>query len=76
MRHVINAVGSAIDAQSATAFLQNLLSDGVLDLNTAAVIHAAVSEAALHDVPRELRDAVRAAIFKQCLLACTQHSER
>lgn len=76
MMHVINAVGSAIDAQSATAFLQNLLSDGVLDLHTAAVIHAAVSEAALHDVPRDSRDAVRAAIFKQCLLVCTQHSER
>lgn len=76
MMHVINAIGSVIDAQSATAFLQNLLADGVLDLQTASVIHAAFSDAVLRDLPRESRDAVRASIMKQCLLACAQHSER
>lgn len=76
MMHVINAIGPVIDAQSATAFLQNLLADGVLDLHTASVIHAAFSDAVLRDLPRESRDTVRASIMKQCLLACAQHSER
>ncbi len=76
MMHVINAVGASIDAQTAAAFLQNLTADGVLDRHTAAVIGAAVSEAALHGVPREVKDILRASIFKQCLLACAQNTER
>ena len=76
MMHVINAVGDAIDAQTAAAFLKNLTSDGVFDRHTAAIIHAAISEASLHGVPREARDVLRASILKQCLLACAQNIER
>ena len=73
MMHVINAIGISIDGQTATAFLKNLTSDGVIDLRTAAIIHAAISEAALHAVPREAKDGLRASIFKQCLLVCAQN---
>ena len=73
MMHVINAIGTSIDSQTATAFLKNLTSDGVIDLRTAAIIHAAISEAALHAVPREAKDGLRASIFKQCLLVCAQN---
>jgi transcriptional regulator CtsR len=45
MMHVINAVGLAIDERTAVAFLQNLTSDGVIEPRTAAIIHAAISEA-------------------------------
>ena len=76
MMHVINAVGHSIDERTALAFLQNLTSDGVIDLRTATIIHAAVSEAALHAVPREAKDSLRASIFKQCLLVCAQNMER
>ena len=63
--HIINAV----DAGTVRATCENMVYSGVLGRTTAAVVQAATSEKALVQVPRELRDRVRAAIFKSVLLA-------
>lgn len=64
--HTINAIGERIDARSAAALLGNLESE--LDEAVIAVMRAAVSDRALRPVDPALRDEVRAAILKCCLV--------
>lgn len=66
--HVINGVGDSLDGASARAMLENMAGGGVLERQWAELIAAAISEKALTAVPRELRDTVRAMIFKNMLL--------
>lgn len=66
--HVINGIGDSLDGASARAMLENMAGGGVLERQWAELIAAALSEKALTAVPRELRDRVRAMIFKNMLL--------
>lgn len=66
--HIINGVGEALDAGTARAMMANMLQNGVLDHPSAELIQAAVSDQSLAAVPKELRDTVRAALFKNMLL--------
>lgn len=67
--HIVNAVGDSLDSATARAMLENMVQRGVLDRLPAELIQAAVSEKSLGAVPKELRDQVRAAVFKNMLLA-------
>ncbi len=67
--HLVNAIGDSLDASTARAMTDNLVSAGILESPVAAVIQASVSDSTLHRLPRELRDEVRADIFKNVLLA-------
>lgn len=66
--HIINAIGNTLDAATARAMTANMVENSVLDPRAAELIQAAVSEKALAAVPRDLRDMVRAAIYKNMLL--------
>ncbi len=68
LMHVINSLGSSIDCKSAHAILKNLAESGAVDGATAAALYHAVGESALRAAPREVRDALRAAIIKQVLI--------
>jgi len=67
--HIVNAVGDSLDAATARAMTGNMLQNGVLEPMAARLIQAAVSNKALGLVPKELRDQVRAVIYKNMLLA-------
>lgn len=67
--HIINAIGSTLDAGTARAMTENMLQSGVVSRQAAELIQAAVSEKTLAVVPKELRDSARAAIYKNMLLA-------
>ncbi|MBP3704288.1 MAG: CtsR family transcriptional regulator [Clostridia bacterium] len=66
--HVVNAVGPSLDAASARAMLRNLLETGVTSESDAALMAAALSEKSLAAAPKETRDQIRAAVFKNMLL--------
>ncbi len=66
--HLINAVGDQLDDGSCRVILKNLVTDGVLADETAQMFYSAMSSSALRDVPQQLRDRVRASIFKNLLL--------
>lgn len=66
--HIVNAVGGSLDAGTARAMTENMVQSGILPLGAADLIQAAVSEKTLAAVPKELRDTVRAAIYKNMLL--------
>lgn len=67
--HIINAVGSTLDAGTARAMTENMRQSEILDRSCAELIQAAISEHSLGTIPREMRDSVRAVIFKNMLLA-------
>ena len=68
LMHAVNAIGPAIGLADVRVFLTNLIEAGVLDAKTARIILAAVSDRALSMLPVEVRDSVRAGIFKETLL--------
>lgn len=68
LMHVINSVGDAIDPASVRAILSNLAESEWIKRRDAVLILAATSPAALAEAPPEKRDALRAAVLKQCLL--------
>ena len=68
LMQVINSIGDTLDEQSARAITGNLANSGAIEMNVAQVLLAAVSENALREVPREVRNTVRASIFKQVMI--------
>lgn len=69
LMHIVNAIGNTLDAGTARAMTENMSQSGVLSLDAAELLQAAVSENTLSVIPREFRDTVRASIYKNMLLA-------
>lgn len=70
--HLINSIGEKIDEKACRANLQNLLARGLLSEQEANVMYAALRDNSYKELPNDARDRVRAAIFKQMLLATMQ----
>lgn len=66
--HLVNAIGSSLDANSSKAIIDNLRRQKIIQLEAAEVMSSAVSENIYRTIPREYRDNFRAAILKQMLL--------
>lgn len=69
MMHVINNIGEELDEKTCRAHLNNLEYDDIINVHDAKLIYAAVSDNSLKQISHELRDKIRATIFKQMLLA-------
>ena len=67
--HIVNSVGKSLDKATAEAMLNNMLSTHMLNIETAKVIAAALSDSSLRSVEQDNRDALRADLFKNMLLA-------
>ena len=65
---VINSIGESIDGQSAVAIVRNLADAEALSADAARLLLAAVSDAALRNVPAAQRGAVRADLMRQMLI--------
>ena len=68
MMHIINSVGSTLDKATAEAMLNNMLQRNMLQLQSAKLIAAALSDRTLSQVEQYKRDTVRADLFKNMLL--------
>ncbi|MBQ4625702.1 MAG: CtsR family transcriptional regulator [Clostridia bacterium] len=66
--HTVNSIGQAIDNSTCRAHILNLNHRGIVDARSAKLMLAATGDNALRSLPNPVRDAVRAAIFKQMLL--------
>lgn len=66
--HVVNGIGLRLDAASARAILRNLIETGIASESDAALMAAALSEQSMLAVPKEYREQLRAAMFKNMLL--------
>ncbi len=69
LMHVVNNIGTSLDERSCRANILNLAGQQLLGEIAAKLMLAATSDASLRAVPPENRDEVRAALFKQLLLA-------
>lgn len=68
LMHIINSVGASLDKAAAEAMIGNMLQRRMMELQTAKVIAAALSDRTLRNVEQERRDFVRADLFKNMLL--------
>ncbi len=67
--NVINSVGLYISENTANDHLINLMRHQLISRRDAAIISSALSDSNFKGLPTEIRDAVRACIFKQTLLS-------
>lgn len=70
--HIINSIGDQLDNITCKIMLQNMVDRGIVSYETAKLIVSAVSDRSYSCIPIELRDYLRAAIFKNMLLTCIQ----
>lgn len=68
LMHIINSIGSALEAQSAKVITENLVYREYLDPRAAKLMLAALSDSALRGAAPEERDALRASLFKHMLM--------
>ena len=68
LMHVINSIGGELDGRSARAILTNLAQSEAVAPAAAQAALCALSDSALHTVPKDRRDALRADILKQILI--------
>ncbi len=66
--HIINSVGDRLDISTIRVMLHNMYYNELITKKEANVIGCATSDRTLIDVPKEIRDVVRASIFKNLLL--------
>ncbi|MGN1433396.1 MAG: CtsR family transcriptional regulator [Ruminococcus sp.] len=66
--HIINSIGSSLDKATAEAMLNNMLQRDMLQLQSAKIIAAALSDRTLSQIEQDKRDTVRADLFKNMLL--------
>ena len=71
LMHVINTIGDTLDENTARILLENLTYQQVLTAKAAQLIFAAVFDKSLRQAKADLRDSLRATIFKNMLL-CAQ----
>ena len=75
LMRTINEVGSRLDVPTAEAYLQNAVSSGAMSVGTARLIYTAIGNNSLKPVPGDIRDEVRASIFKQLLIQVISSDE-
>lgn len=68
LMHVVNTVGNSIDESTCRAHIYNMHYQDILSADVSRLMLAATDDRSLREVPAELKDKVRAAIFKQMLL--------
>lgn len=67
LMHIINGIGSAIDAESSKIFINNLYQQAVISEREARIMLVALSDKTL-SIPPPQRDIIRAAMLKQILV--------
>ena len=67
--HVVNSIGDSLDKMTAEVMLKNLYREQILDRKTANVMAVALSDRALKSAPQNIRENLRADIFKNMLIS-------
>ena len=66
--HIVNSIGDSLDTATARAMLTNMVQNNILPENIARVLSVATSDKSLGAAQKEIRDQLRAMIFKNVLL--------
>lgn len=68
--HIINNIGRELDDASCRRMIQNMCSRGMISSTTAVLMTCVLAESCYREIPPAYRGRLRAAQFKQMLLAC------
>lgn len=68
LMHFYNAIGDGVDANTARAFVINLYDKEIISPREASLLNVLFSEGSLASIPKEMRDSVRADLFKNAIL--------
>lgn len=66
--HIVNSIGGTLDKATAEIMINNMYNQSIIDITTARLLSAAMSERVFLEVPQSFRDVFRARIFKNMLL--------
>ena len=66
--HIVNSIGKTLDRATAEIMIKNMYGRQIIDLPTARLLAAALAERVFAEVPQDMRDVLRARIFKNMLL--------
>lgn len=69
LMHFFYAIGESIDEREASAYIANLLGNGLITSREKNMIAAALSGSALAEIPPEFRNNIRAQIFRHIILS-------
>ncbi len=69
LMHIINSIGAELDNITAQVMINNMKSASIISSEAARLLLTAGADRTLHDVPPSHRDRVRAAVYKNMLLA-------
>lgn len=69
---VLGSIGQSVDERAVDAHLMNLVYHELISKRDAALISVATSDSTLRGLPTDVRDILRATIFKQMLLTVTE----
>lgn len=69
LMHIVNGIGSTLDENSCRIITRDLLYRKLLSEEAAKIVTIAMSERSLCDVPPQLRERVRATVFKSMLMS-------
>lgn len=72
LMHVVNSIGTSLDEKTCESHLVNLVYRDLLSKRDASLVMAATSDSNLRPLSPELRDTIRASIFKQMLITIMQ----
>ena len=67
--HIVNSIGTSLDFTSANIILENLLINNIISTDISKIMKSTISDRALINVPREIRNTIRSTIMKNMLLA-------
>jgi len=70
--HIVNSIGKTLDKATAEIMIKNMYGRNMIDLPTARLLAAALSERVFAEVPVDMRDVLRARIFKNMLLVLSE----
>ena len=73
--HIVNSVGNTLDRATAEAMLNNMLQRELMQLQTAKVIAAALSDRTLQSIEQERRDKLRADLFKNMIITLNNSTD-
>ncbi len=69
LMHIINSVGQSLDTRTQRIITENLVMRDIINERSGKLIDAATSDSSLRAIAQPHRDIIRAAIFKNMLMA-------
>ena len=72
LMHIVNSIGGTLDKATAEIMIKNMYGRSIIDLRTARIFAAALSESVFREIPQDFRDKLRARIFKNMLLTLSE----